>query len=116
MAATVYNLTIEQGIPFNIVFTVKNENGSNKDLTGYTARMQFRAYPSSTTVDLDATTANSKLLINTSLSTCAIDLTEADTTALLMNQYYYDIEMISSAGKPFRLVEGLVTLKFQVTK
>ena len=116
MAATVYNLTVEQGVPFGIIFTVKNENGSNKDLTGYTARMQFRPYPSSTTLSLSATTENSKIILNTVNSTCEIALTEADTTALILNQYWYDIELVSSTNIPLRLTEGIVTLKFQVTK
>jgi len=116
MAATVYNLTIEQGIPFTLEFLVKNENGSNKDLTGYTGRMQLRPYPSSTIIALDATSANSKVIINSAASTCTIVLTEIDTTNLSLNQYSYDIELVNSSGVPFRLTEGLATIKFQVTK
>lgn len=116
MAATPYNLTIEQGIPFGITFTVKNENGSNKDLTGYTARMHFRPYPSSSVLSFEGTTENLKLLINTATSTCSIALTEADTTSLNLNQYWYDIELVSSLGVPLRLTEGIVTLTFQVTR
>lgn len=116
MAATVYNFTIEQGIPYSCTFLVKNTNGSNKDLTGYTARMQIRSYASSTVVVVEATTANSKLVINTGASTCSIALTEADTAGLSLLEYVYDIELVSSTNIPLRLVQGKITNSREVTK
>lgn len=116
MAATSYNLTIEQGIPFSVTFTVKNPNGSNKDLTGYTARMQLRSGYLSSTVALEATTANTKISINTATSTVTIDLTEDDTKSLSYNNYVYDLELVSSTTIPLRLVQGNVIVSPEVTK
>jgi len=116
MAATVLNLSIEQGIPYYKELLVKDPNGANKNLTGYTARMQFRPYISSSEISLDATTANTKLLIDTVNSYVIINLSEADTQALTYTSYSYDIELVSAANKPIRLVQGTVSLNQEVTR
>lgn len=115
MTATTYNLTIEQGIPFEQEFLVKNPNGSVKDLTGFSGRMQFRLQYSSPTPALSATSANGKIVINTIDSICKIVLTEADTTALIYNKYVYDVELLDASNKPLRLIEGVVTVTPEVT-
>lgn len=116
MTATVYNLSIEQGIPYVKEFQVKEATGANKNLTGYTARMQFRPYPESTELSLDATTANTKLIIDTVSSLVKINLSEADTKALAYTSYSYDIELVDSSNKPIRLVQGSVSLSREVTR
>ena len=116
MPATTYNLTIEQGIPFEQEFLVKNPDDSPKDLTGFTARMQFRTTHSSNNVALSATTVNAKIVINPITSTCKIILSEADTTNLTYSQYVYDLELVDASNKPLRLIEGTVTIKPEVTR
>lgn len=113
MAAT-QNLTIDQGSAFTVNFLVKNPDGSNKDLTGATARMQFRTSYSGTDVYLEATTENSKIVI--SGSNCSIVLVAADTSALTYCSYFYDIEIIESNANVFRLVQGKVTLNPEITR
>ena len=49
MSAGTYNLFIDQGSDYAIQLTVK-ENGSAKDLTGYSARAQLRSTKSATDV------------------------------------------------------------------
>ncbi len=114
--AQVHNITIEQGTPFTQEFLVKNPDNSNKDLTGYTARMQFRTAYSSSTVILDATTANGKLTIDVPNSKCSIVLSAADTASLLYYAYVYDIELVDSLNVPKRMVQGTVTINPEVTK
>lgn len=116
MAATTHNITVEQGAPFKLDFVVKNPDNSNKDLTGFTARMQFRTSYSSSTTELDATTVNQKLVINVSQSYCSIDLTATDTASLIYKSYVYDIELVDSLGVPLRLVQGTVTVNPEVTR
>lgn len=116
MSATIFNLTIEQGIPYEQTFVVKNPDGSLKDLSGFSARMQFRLSHSSSDVNLEATTVNSKLVIDTLTSTCKISLNESDTQSLSYANYVYDIEIVDSLNKPIRLVMGKVTVSPEVTK
>lgn len=116
MTATVFNLSIEQGIPYHKEFLVKDTNGANKNLTGYTARMQFRPYPTSLEINLNATTANAKLAIDTLNSLVIIELLEADTALLTYTSYSYDIELVDATNKPIRLVQGSVSLSPEVTR
>lgn len=115
MSATKFDLEIEQGIPYEMIFVVKNSDGSLKNLSGFSARMQMRVTYSST-VSLDATTANSKLIIDTLNSTCKISLSESDTQSLTYSSYVYDIELLDTSNKPLRLVMGKVTISPEVTK
>lgn len=115
MSATTFNLEIEQGIPYEMVFVVKNPDNSLKDLTGFSARMQLRVSYSSE-VSLEATTSNSKIIINTVNSTCKISLSESDTQSLTYSSYVYDLELVDSSNKPLRLVMGKVTISPEVTK
>lgn len=114
--ATVYNLEIEQGIPFKKKFLVRNADNSSVPLAGYSARMQFRPYASSSVVSIDATTANAKLIINTSDSSVEINLSEADTTSLEFKNYVYDIEIVDTSSVPLRLVQGKVTVSQEITR
>lgn len=115
MSATNFDLSIEQGIPFEQLFIVKNSDGSLKDLSGFSARMQFRVSYSSS-VSLEATTTNSKLAIDTLNSTCKISLSESDTQSLTYSKYVYDLEIVDSSNKPIRLVIGTVNVSPEVTK
>lgn len=114
--AIVHNLNIEQGIPFNQVFLVKNPDLSNKDLTGFKARMQFRVSYGSSVIAMNATTENSRLIIDELNSTCSIVLSEDDTSNLIFNSYVYDIEILSPSLVPTRLVQGAVNVDLEVTR
>lgn len=114
--AQVQNLSIDQGSPFVQEFIVKNPDNSNKDLTGYTARMQFRTSYSSSTVYLDATTVNGKLSIHIPTSKCSIVLSAADTALLSYSEYVYDIEIVDATSIPTRMVQGTVQINPEVTR
>ena len=116
MPATNFTIEIEQGIPYNQDFIIKNLDGSNKDLTGFTARMQFREFVSSPAVSLNATTENGKLFIDSENSTLSILLTEDDTKFLSKNTYVYDLEIVNSANVPARLIKGSVKNSLEVTR
>lgn len=116
MAATTVNLLIEQGVPFTQVFRAKNADNSNKSLIGFTARMQFRTSYSSSTAELEATTENSKLIIDTADSLVQINLTEEDTQSLTYKQYVFDLELVDSSGVPLRFIQGTATISPEVTR
>lgn len=116
MAATKLDLEIEQGIPYKKKFLVRNEDASLPNMTGWTARMQFRPYVSSSQVAVDASTSNSKLIIDTATSSIEINLSEADTTAFSSVKYVYDLELLDATSKPIRLLQGNVSVSQEVTR
>lgn len=113
--ATNYDLSIDQGSDYQIDFLVKNWNGTLKDLTGYTARMQFRTSYYSPNVILEASTSNGKLAITGSV--CSILLSQTDTAALSpMFNYVYDIELTDATNKVVRAVQGTAIINPEVTR
>lgn len=116
MAATKFDLNIEQGIPYQKKFLVRNEDNSLPSMTGWTARMHFRKYTSSSIIELDANTINGKLTINTADSSVEIILSENDTASLGSVKYVYDIELLDPSLKPIRLVQGNVSVSLEVTR
>lgn len=115
MAAS-HNLALDQGSPFLQSFIIRNSDTSLKDLTGYTARMQFRLSPGAPYVYLDATTENGKLQIDTVLSSCTINLSDTDTSNLVYCQYVYDIEIVNASSIPLRIVQGYVVVTPEITR
>ncbi len=116
MAAAKYDLTIEQGADFSKSFVLKNPDGSVKDLTGHTARMQVRQYVFEDTVLLEATTANGGITLNVVTGTLTVKFSSALTSALTMKSGVYDIELINSTGEVNRLLKGSVSFDPEVTR
>lgn len=48
MAARVINLVVDQGVDFEATFTLRNQNNTPLNLTGYTAVSQIRKHPAAT--------------------------------------------------------------------
>jgi len=48
MAARVINLVLDQGVDFQASFTLKNQNNTPLNLTGYTAVSKIRKHPAAT--------------------------------------------------------------------
>lgn len=55
MSAIDYTLVLEQGTTFDQTVTLKNVDGSYKDLTGYSARLQVRESADATATILSLT-------------------------------------------------------------
>lgn len=116
MAAGQYNFDIEQGVAFARIMNLKDANGDTMNLTGYSARMQIRPYVSSDEVLIEATTANSKLIITPLTGVLTLSLSAADTGLLVYTKSVYDIELINSAGIPVRLLQGEINVSREVTR
>ena len=116
MATTRHDIVIQQGANFAQIFTAKNDDGTIKDITGYTGKMQVRATPTALTVLLEASSANGRITITgpTGLVTVAIG---ADVTETLnWNVAYYDVEVTTGVTNVFRVAEGFATFSREVTK
>lgn len=106
MTAT-YNLVCPQATTFEFQFRPQT-NGVNWNLTGYTATMTVRPFVGSSTTTLLATTANGKIVIDTTYSTVTVRF-DAIETDIKPENYVYDLMLYS--GDVIRLLEG----KFLVT-
>jgi hypothetical protein len=115
MAATTYDILIEQGATFSQVVTYK-ESGVAINLTGYTARMQVRATLESASTLVELTTANGRIALGGAAGTITLSISAADTEALTSGRGVYDLELVSGSGIVTRLLQGLATISRNVTR
>jgi hypothetical protein len=107
MTAT-YNLVCPQATTFTFQFKVETD-GVPWNLTNYTATMTVRPFAGSSTTTLLATTANGRIVLNTSTATATVTFTSA-LTNIAAETYAYDF-VFNSGTVITRLLEG----KFIVT-
>jgi hypothetical protein len=110
-----YDLCIPQGATFSRVIRWKAD-GSNVNLTGYTARAQIRPTPSSATTTLALTTENSRIALGGTAGTITLSISATDTAAITAGRYVYDLELVSAGGIVTRLLQGVVTVSANVTR
>jgi hypothetical protein len=109
--ATITNLYVDQGSTFNSIVTLRNQNGTPMNLTGYTVKSQFRkSYQSSqafnfTTSVFDATTGRIRLQLPADYS-----------STIRAGRYLYDIEITSPIGEKLRALEGIVVISPEITQ
>lgn len=115
MAATTYDILIEQGATFSQVITYKDV-GVAVNLTGYTARMQVRATIEAATALIDLTTANGRIALGGAAGTITLSISAADTEALTAGRGVYDLELVSGSGIVTRLLQGVATISRNVTR
>lgn len=116
MAATRLDIVIEQGVRFDRSIQVRNKDGTVKNLTGYSGRMQIRPSYASATVLLDATTANGMVTINAPGGVVTITIGADITTPMTWTSGYYDVEIFSSAADVIRILQGSASLSLEVTR
>ena len=115
MAATTYDITIEQGATFSLVITYK-DNDTPVSLTGYTARMQVRATLESASTLVELTTANNRIALGGAAGTITLTISATDTAALTSGRGVYDLELVSGSGIVTRLLQGVATISRNVTR
>lgn len=117
MTAGIYDTTIEQGATLSIAVTWKDSNSTPVNLTGYTARSQFRqTYESSSTV-LSLTTENGGIALGGTAGT--IQLTASATTTAGLTapaNGVWDLELVSGAGVVTRLLQGAYQITPEATR
>jgi hypothetical protein len=118
MAAGKLDLIIEKGAKFTKHLEYKDKTKTPIDLTGYTARMQARKNPQSTTVVVDLTTENGGITITEVTGEIDLFLSGTATTAITaQGNLVYDLELIEPGpGEPIKLVRGTISLIEEVTK
>ena len=110
MSAGTYNIKIDQGSDFSLQLTVQ-EDGSAKNLAGFSARAQMRP-----TIDYSTLTATFTCTITDSANgilTMALPYTTTDD--ITVGQYYYDLEIFTGSTSQ-RLIQGSATVSGEVTR
>jgi len=107
-----YNLVCPQATTFEFAFRPQTD-GTNWNLTGYTATMTVRPFAGSSTTTLLATTANGKISINTATSVVTVNFTAAETT-IKAETYAYDL-VLYTGSTVIRLLEGKFLVPIGVT-
>jgi hypothetical protein len=115
MAATTYDILIEQGATYSQVITYK-EAGVAINLTGYTARLQVRSTLESASTVVELTTANGRIVLGGAAGTITLTISATDTAALTAGRGVYDLELVSGSGIVTRLLQGVATISRNVTR
>ena len=104
------NISVDQGTTFDTSIDVIDENGASVDLTGYSATAQIRKhFLSNTFYSFDTSVDND-------LGTVSLRLTPNTTNNMDPGRYQYDCELVTGDGTTTRLVEGIITIRAQVTR
>lgn len=115
-----YDFTIDQGSYWTRLITWKDADGDPIDLTGYTARLQWRKRYEDDAV-LEITTENGGITLGGVDGTIQLDIFAGDTSPITINgdtaTFLYDLEMIpGSESTAHRLLQGKFTLTREVTR
>lgn len=122
MAAGKCDLSIEQGATFRTRLTIKAGSPATViDLTGYTAKMQFRAAATSTspvimTVSSGTAPPATGLTLGGSAGTIDILIAAADTDPITATRAVYDLEITAPNGDVTRVLKGSVLFDPEVTR
>ena len=109
--AAIANLTIDQGATFTSDVTVKDAQGNAFNLTGYTAAAKLAKGFASTRTRTNMTTS---IATDATTGVVTLSLTATETSALDAERYVYDLE-ITSGATVTRVIEGIITVRAQVT-
>jgi hypothetical protein len=129
------DLHVYQGATWRFVYAHSDGNGATVDLTGYSARMTARSgYGASSEVALaTGSTDAGTITLGGALGTVTLSMTAAQSGALGGNllayvfaqrpvpaprqieEYRYDLELVSPAGEVTRALEGRLYLHREVT-
>lgn len=115
MLAGNYNFTIDQGAHFERLITITNPDGTDYDLTGYTARMQIRTEIDSEDVVIELTTENGRISFSELEGAVTLTLL-ADDTAQIQTDGVYDLEIIDDEDRVYRVLKGKIKLEPEVTR
>ena len=116
MPAANYDIEIEQGASYNKQFVYRDSAGALVDLTGITARMQVRPNIKSTTVLIELTTANNRIVIDGPAGSVTINLTATETAEFDWRKGVYDLELVTDADNADRFIYGTLTVIPEVTR
>jgi hypothetical protein len=107
-----YDTIINQGADWTRTLTWQTSDGAAVNLTGYTARMQLRAYGRDV---VELTTENGRITLGGAAGTVTLNLPAAVTTTMAAVAYDYDLEVVVGISVT-RLLEGTATVSPNTTR
>ena len=110
--AAVANLSMDQGATFTSDITVKDITGNVFDLTGYTAVAKLAKGYSSTRT---RTTITTTIANDPTTGVITLSLTATETAGLDGERYVYDLEIVSAGNTVTRALEGIITVRPEVS-
>lgn len=111
-----YDITIEQGARYQLTLDVDNDDGTDKDLTGYSARMHIRENVDDSTAIDKWTTKEGQITIAEAAGEITVDVPGSTTQGYNFEQAVYDLEIEDGNGNITRLLKGDVSLSKEVTR
>lgn len=112
-----YAININQGATWVKLFTYLDSDGETPiNLTGFTARMQLRQSYTSETPVINLTTENGGIVITPLTGEIEVTMTATQTAGIPAREYFYDLEIESSGGIVYRVIEGRATVRPEVTR
>lgn len=114
MAATRFNLTVEQGATFKKRFIWRDKNGRPFKLAGWTGVMQIRPSVGSSTVIYELSSAMGTILLGNN-GVVELMIPSADTETIA--EGVYDLLLVAPDGvTEVRLIQGRVAVTPGVTQ
>jgi hypothetical protein len=110
MAASPLNLTVEQGVDFEVTITVRNRDGSPLSLLSYTAASKLRKHYTSTT-----SYAFTVTFVDRINGRIALSMNNALTSTIPEGRYVYDVILTSPNSLKTRVVQGTVLVSAGVS-
>ena len=109
------DIVFRQGAAFELNVQARNADGTVKDLTGYSGKMQVRPTVESATKYVDIPVVGS-ITINGPLGQVAVLVPSDVTAAMTWESGVFDLEVSTNATNVIRLVEGFASLSKEVTR
>lgn len=110
--AAITDIFVDQGTDFTLQLSVVDTAGSAKDLTGATITAQARKDYTSSSATASFTTA----ITNAVGGICTISLTAATTAGIKAGRYMYDVNVVDNTSTTIRAVEGMMTIRPEVSR
>ena len=110
--AAITDIFVDQGTDFTLQLSVVDTAGSAKDLTGATITAQARKGYTSSSATASFTTA----ITNAVGGICTISLTATTTAGIKAGRYMYDVNVVDNSSTTIRAVEGMMTIRPEVSR
>jgi len=112
MATVKWNQDINSGTDWFADINVLDTNGASRNLTGQTFQSYIRRhYKSINKTEITIT------VVNAETGNITLELSAEQTSLLKYGKYLYDVEMTETAtGKIERIIQGVITIRPEVTK
>jgi hypothetical protein len=118
VGAARYDLVFERGASYPLSLIWQDGDGTAKDLTGYTAKLQIRSSKGdSASSPLSERVSPGTITLGGAAGTVSMHWTPTETAAMTAGEEgWYDLLLTAGDGTVTRLLEGAATVQERVTQ